>query len=189
VAGNYIARVYATALFDTAQKNNMFEQLNEELEFVAELLAEEKDVKSYLLSPSFSKDAKKDFVKKVFSGNLSEYIVNFLYVLIENGRQSDLPEITAAFGDLMDDLNNRMKVDVVSVSKLDSGTLENIKSALKKKFNKDVVINEKTDKNILGGIIIKAGDLVIDGSLAENLKKIRYSLLNSKVRSEVAYED
>ncbi|MDR3237005.1 MAG: F0F1 ATP synthase subunit delta, partial [Spirochaetia bacterium] len=60
---------------------------------------------------------------------------------------------------------------------------------LKKKFNKDVIINEKTDKNILGGIIIKAGDLVIDGSLAENLKKIRYSLLNSKVRSEVAYED
>ena len=184
-----IARVYATSLLDIAVKNNLIEQISEELEFVAGLFEEEEDFRSYMNSPSFSKDMKKNFVKKVFDGKLSEYIVNFINVLVENGRQANITDINFTFGALVDELNNRMRVDVTSTTKLDNGTIENIKSVLKQKFGKDIIINEKTDAAILGGIIIKAGDLVIDGSLAENLKKIRYNLLNSKVRSEVAYED
>ena len=189
MTGNNIARVYAAALFDVAHGKNIQEQLYEELEFVVELFSTDDDFRSYMTSPSFSKDVKKNFIRKVFSDNLSEYIVNFLYILIENGRQSELPKIGAVFDDLMNELNGRMKVEIVSVSKLDSEILENIKRVLKNKFNKDVIVDEKTDGSILGGVIIKTGDIVIDGSLFENLKKIRYNLLNSKVRSEVAYED
>ena len=189
MVGNNIARVYATALFDAAREKNIQEQLHEELGFVVELFSADEDFRLYMTSPSFSKEIKKNFVSKVFSGNLSEYIVNFLFVLIENGRQSELPVINAVFGDLMNELNGRMKVEVVSVSKLDSEILEDIKRVLKTKFNKDMIVDEKTDDTILGGVIIRTGDLVIDGSLFENLKKIKYNLLNSKVRSEVAYED
>ena len=189
MAGNNIARVYATALFDAAREKNIQEQLHEELEFVVELFSTNEDFRLYMTSPGFSKGIKKNFVEKVFSDNLSEYIVNFLHVLIENGRQSELPMINTVFGDLVNELNGRMRVEVLSVSKLDSEILENIKRVLKAKFNKDVIVDEKTDDSILGGVIIKAGDMVIDGSLFENLKKIRYNLLNSKVRSEVAYED
>ena len=189
MAGNNIARVYAAALFDAAGGKNIQEQIHEELEFVVELFSINADFRLYMTSPSFSKDVKKNFVEKVFSANLSEYIVNFLYILIENNRQSELPRISAVFGDLMNELNGRMKAEVVSVSKLDSEILENIKRVLKNKFNKDVIVDEKTDDGILGGVIIKVGDMIIDGSLFENLKKIKYNLLNSKVRSEVAYED
>ena len=189
MVGNNIARVYATALFDAAREKDIQEQLQEELGFVVELFSTNEDFRSYMTSPSFSKNVKKNFVEKVFSGNLSEYIVNFLFVLIENDRQSVLPGINTVFGDLMNELNGRMKVEVVSVSKLDSEILENIKHTLKNKFNKDIIIDEKTDDGILGGVIIRAGDLVIDGSLFESLKKIRYNLLNSKVRSEAAYEN
>ena len=189
MAGNNIARVYAAALFDVAREENIQEQIFEELEFAAELFSADEDFRLYMTSPSFSKDIKKNFIGKVFSGNLSEHIVNFIYVLIENGRQSELPRISAVFGDLMNELKGRMKVEIVSVSKLDSEILENIKHVLKNKFNKDIIVDEKTDESILGGVIIKTGDVVIDGSLFENLKKIRYNLLNSKVRSEVAYED
>jgi len=189
VAGNNIARVYTTALFDAAREKNIEEQIHEELEFVVELFSMDENFRLCMTSPSFSKDVKKNFVKKVFFDNMSEYIVNFLYILIEHGRQFELPVINAMFGDLMNELNGRMAVEVVSVSKLDFEILENIKHVLKTKFNKDIIVDEKTDNDILGGVIIRAGDLVIDGSLFENLKKIKYSLLNSKVRSEVAYED
>lgn len=187
MAGSNIARVYAASLLDAARNN--VEDVHEELSFVASLFEEDEDFKSYMTSPRFSKDDKKNFVKKVFSDHLSETIVNFINVLIENGRQTELPEINTAFDDLADELNNRMKVSVVSVSKLDDGTLQDIKAVLKRKFGKDVSIKEETDASILGGIIIKAGDLVIDGSLAFNLKKIKSSLLTGRIRSEVAYED
>lgn len=186
---NNIARVYATSLLDVAVENNLTEQIQEELEFVAELFAEEDDFRSYMNSPNFSKQEKHNFINKALEGRLSEYIVNLLNVLIEHGRQANISDINTAFNTLVDELNNRMKVEVVSVSKLDNETIESIKSVLKQKFGKDIILSETTDKTILGGIIIKAGDLVIDGSLAENLKKIRDNLLNSKVRSEVAYED
>ncbi len=189
MAGNNIARVYAASLFDSAKEAGILDQIHDELNFVAALYKEEKDFRSYINSPSFSKDEKKEFVRKVFSADLSKDLVSFVQVLINSGRQMEIENISAVFDELTDELYNRMKVDVVSVSKLDEGTLGNIKSALKQKFGKDVIIREKTDASILGGIIIKAGDLVIDGSLAENLKKIRDNLLNSKVRSEVAYED
>lgn len=186
---NNIARVYASALMDVSRESGDSESLHGELNFIAALLSDEKDFGAYMASPRFSKEEKKGFVKKVFSEHLSEHIVNFLNVLIENGRQNELQNISAAFDDLMDDLNNRMKVEVVSVSELNENALENIRSVLKQRFGKDITVKERADTSILGGIIIKAGDLVIDGSLAENLKRIRDDLLNSRVRSEVAYEN
>jgi len=66
-------------------------------------------------------------------------------------------------------------------------TRSNLKSV--KKLGKEIIITEQVDESILGGIIIKINDLVIDGSLAKGLKNIRRNLLNSKVRSEMAYED
>jgi len=189
VAGNDIARVYATSLLEIGQDKNVLAQLEEELGFVSSLLKEDNEFSNYLTSPGFTKESKKEFISKVFSGKLSDYIINFLYVLIEHGRQSVIPDINTAFNGLLDEANNRMRVDVVSTVKLESATLDKIMGELKKKYNKDIIVSEKIDEKILGGIIIEIGDLVIDGSLANNLKKIKYNLLNSKVRSDMAYED
>ncbi|PKL37825.1 MAG: hypothetical protein CVV44_15950 [Spirochaetae bacterium HGW-Spirochaetae-1] len=189
VAGNDIARVYATSLLEIGQDKNVLAQLEEELGFVSSLLKEDNEFSNYLTSPGFTKESKKEFIGKVFSDKLSDYIINFLYVLIEHGRQSVIPEINTAFNGLLDEANNRMRVDVVSTVKLESATLDKIIGELKKKYNKDIIVSEKIDEKILGGIIIEIGDLVIDGSLASNLKKIKYNLLNSKVRSDMAYED
>jgi len=109
--------------------------------------------------------------------------------LIDNSRQSSIAEIYEAFVELNDSANNRQRITVISQSGLDSSLLDKIKSEVGSKFNKEIIITEQVDESILGGIIIKIGDLVIDGSLAKGLKNIRRNLLNSKVRSEVAYED
>ena len=109
MAGNDIARVYANSLLEIGQENNVLSELGEELGFVSDVLAENGDFNSYLASPGFSIESKKGFIEKVFSGRLSDQTVNFLNVLIDNGRQSAIPDIYQAFNDLIDEENNRMR--------------------------------------------------------------------------------
>ncbi|MCP4131889.1 MAG: ATP synthase F1 subunit delta [bacterium] len=189
MAVNDIARVYATSLVEVGQEKNILPQLEEELKFVSTLIEEDAGMKQYLSAPGFSRDSKKEFINKVFSGKLSDYIVNFLNVLVENDRQMVISDICQAVTDLIDIANNVQRVTVVSRAGLDGATSEKIAAELKQKFKKEIIITEEIDESILGGIIIKTGDLVIDGSLAKDLKNIRSNLLNSKVRSEEAYED
>lgn len=189
MAGNDIARVYATSLVEIGQTKNNLSQLEEELKFVADCVTEDKDLQLFLNSPGFPKESKAKFIKSVFSGKLSDYMVNFLLVLIQNDRQNLISEIYQEVVQQIDTVNNRQRVTVISRSGLDDKTLDRISTVLNNKLKKEIILKEEVKDGILGGIIIKIDDVVIDGSLAKDLKKIRTNLLNSKVRSEVAYED
>lgn len=189
MAGDDVAKVYAGALFELGQENKILPRIEEELKFLTDLLKDNKDLGTYLSVPGISNDVKKSFIDKVFSGELSEIIINSLKVLIDNNRQSLIGDIYKCLVDLLDEANNRQRVKLTSSAKLEAKILEKIKTALKEKFKKDVLVDETVDESILGGIIIRIGDLIIDGSLSKDLKNIREKLLQSKVRSEVAYED
>ncbi len=189
VAVNDVGRVYANSIFDIAKEKNILPQIEEELKVVSDVLREETNFRDYLNSPGINNESKKVFIDKVFDGKISEYIVNLLKLLIDNGRQSVVSEIYKAFVELNDIANNRQRITVITQSNLDASLLNKIKADVGVKLGKEVIVKEEVDESILGGIIIKIGDLVIDGSLAKGLKNIRSNLLNSKVRSEMAYED
>jgi len=188
VAANEVARVYASALLDIGQERKILSQLEEELGFIAKLL-DDRDLVLFFSAPGVTKDSKKAFGDRIFKGELSEISVNFLKTLIDNNRQLSIKDIHEALIELIDELNNRQRVQVVSSSSLTAEAAKKIKDALEKKFNKEIIIEEVVDETIIGGIVIKIGDLVIDGSLAKDLRNIREKLLSSKVRSEAAYED
>ena len=189
MAQNDVARVYAGSLFEIAKDKNMVPQVEEELNIVVQILAEETEFKSYINTPGITGEVKKSFINKVFAGNISEYTLNLLNLLIDNGRQESISGIYEAFVELDDIHNNRERITVITQTSLSESLIANIRSQIGKKLNKEIIVTEKVDESILGGIIIKIGDLVIDGSLAKGLKNIKSNLLNSKVRSEVAYED
>jgi len=189
VAVNDVAKVYANSIFDIAKEKNILPQIEEELKVISDVMEEDDNFRKYLNAPGINNDSKKGFVDKVFAGKISEYIVNLIKLLIDNGRQSVVSEIYKAFVELNDIANNRQRITVITQSNLDSTLLNKIKSDVGAKYGKEIIITELVDESILGGIIIKIGDLVIDGSLAKGLKNIRRNLLNSKVRSEMAYED
>jgi len=189
VAVNDVARVYAGSLFDISREKNQTEDLGEELKILSEIISEDDDFKNYLVTPGISDESKKEFINKIFVGKLSETTVNFLNLLIDKGRQSVIGDIYEAFVELSDKANNRQRVTVVTQTSLDDSLREKIKSGISKKTGMEILLNEKIDESIFGGIIIKIGDLVIDGSLAKGLQNIKRNLLNSKVRSDVAYED
>ena len=189
MAVNDVARVYANSIFDIANEKNILPQIEEELKVISDVMTEESNFRNYLNSPGINNDSKKGFVDKVFAGKISEYIVNLLKLLIDNGRQSVVGEIYKAYVELNDIANNRQRITVITQSNLNATLLDKIKLEIGKKLGKEIIVTEQVDESILGGIIIKIGDLVIDGSLAKGLKNIRRNLLNSKVRSEMAYED
>ncbi len=189
MAVNDVALVYADSLFDIAKDNNSLDDTEWELKVLAEVIAEDRDFRDYLNTPGISKESKKELVGKIFAGKLSEITMNFLQLLIDKGRQSFLGAIYESFVELNDIAKNRQRVTVVTQSGLDDSLREKIKSEIGKKNGKEIILKEEVDETILGGIKIKIGDFVIDGSLSKGLENIRRNLLKSKVRSEVAYED
>jgi len=189
VAINDVARVYASSLAELGKKNDSLEQYEEEIKFVADLVSGDSNLRNFFLSPGISRETKKIFLNKVFKNKLSDDIIYFLCVLIDNERQSSIGDMYDAMTEIVDNARNRQKATVTTCDGLDGSTIEKITGTLRDVFKKEIIINEQIDKGILGGIVIKVGDLVIDGSLARGLKNIRNSLLKSKVRSELAYED
>lgn len=189
MAVNEVARVYAGALLEIGKENNILQQIEEELGALGQLLREDAEFRVYCKTPGISKESKKSFVDKVFQGKFSDVIVNFLKVLVDNGRLTDLDSIHQTFLEFLDVESRRLRVLITGSSKLDEAMVAKIKAALTAKYKKDIIIEEKVDSSILGGVVIKIGDLIIDGSLVKDLNNIRRNLLSSKVRSEAAYED
>jgi len=189
VAVNDIARVYAGSIVEMCETSDMLNQLEQEMKLVSDLVAEDEKLKHFLDTPVISKNEKIEFVNKTFSNKFSEMTVNFINVLIEHNRQDFIEDIYEAILELVDVQNNKKRVTITSSEELEVKIQERIASELTAKLKCEVVIEQKVESDIIGGIIIKIGDLVIDGSIAKDLKKIKSNLLNSEVRSEIAYEN
>ncbi len=189
MAVNEVARVYAGALLEIAREKNILQRVEDELAVLSALVVEDGDFGMFCETPNISADSKKEFIEKVFKNSFSEEMINFLKVLIDNNRLNEIRSINEAFHQMLDEENGRLRVVITGIEAFDRALVDKIKDALAKKFKKEILIEEKIDKSILGGIIIRIGDLIIDGSLIKDLNNIRRNLLSSKIRSGAAYED
>ncbi len=115
--------------------------------------------------------------------------MHFIYTLIDNDRQSFLQDIYAAIIEDIDEVKNRLRVTITTSDDLTSDVKDNIVKELQNKFKKEIILNHEIKSSIIGGIIIRIGDIVIDGSLLKDLKNIKKNLIMGKIRSEAAYED
>ncbi|MGL4369210.1 MAG: ATP synthase F1 subunit delta [Spirochaetota bacterium] len=183
------AKTYAGVLLDIGRAKGSLDALMDELVSFTEILAAEDQFRLFLAVPGIDKQTKRDFLQKTLGGKFSEDFVNFLCILVENDRQSEIDDIASAFRLFLDEEKQRARVTVVTSSALDSALRDQISSALAKRYNKSIVLEEQVDPSILGGIILKAGDTVIDGSVQTRVRAIRDKLLLSKIRGEAVYED
>ncbi len=186
---NEVTKIYAGALLEIGTEKNILTQIQEDCDFLVQLLADDAEFRGFLSAPVISKQAKKNFVDKVFSGKACDETVGFLKVLIDNDRQSLFPEIYRALIELIDEINKSKRVKVISSIKLEANLIESIKNALGQKLGVDIIVDEEVNSSILGGMIIEVDDIVIDGSITSNLRNMKEKLLTRKVMSGVAYED
>jgi len=189
VADKEVSKVYANALLDVGIENNILSRIGEELDSFAKLVSEEKELMLFLNAPVISKDKKKELIEKLFSGKFCSEVINFIKVLIDNDRQPLTPDINKYLIDLIDQKNNRQKVFVTTSAKLESNVLKQIEKSISNKLKKEVVIEESIDASILGGIVIKIDDTLIDGSVAKDLNIMRAKLIETKVGGATVYED
>lgn len=182
---NTIARPYARAIFEVARENGALEELSRSLGIGKELLADGQVV-NFLATPSLDDGARLTFLTglfakaagedSVFAGN-NEHGTNFLKLLIEYDRVDVLPEISDRFDVLKADVENTVDVTVTSATELSASQIKEIEDALKTRLGRDVNLSTEIDENLIGGAVIRAGDVVIDGSLRARLEGLSNALV------------
>lgn len=180
-----IARPYASAVFDVARENGAVAELSASLAAAKDLLQDGR-VAKFLANPSLTDASRLAFLHDLFSRAVGESSVfaggsqhgtNFLKLLLEYGRVSVLPEIADHFETLKAELENSVDVTVTSASELSSQQREDIAAALRERLGRNVNLSTAINEHLIGGAVIRAGDVVIDGSVRARLEGLSNALI------------
>ena len=172
-----VAKRYAKAMFDIAKEKNNVREVEEQLQLVVDSLHQNEDLYTILNHPKINSEAKKKMLSDIFSKSIYEEVLDFLFILLEKGRQNLVPQILVEYIALSDEENNVVRATVYSAVALDNVQIDLIKVKLSSMFNKSIIINNKIDVSLIGGVYIKAADKVIDGSVKGKLKELQKAML------------
>ncbi len=165
------ARPYARAVFEMANEASDLAKWSETLSFMSAIAGNE-DVQALLANPKMAKQAGADAFIKICDKNLDDKAENLVRMLAENDRLSLLPEMSVIYETLKDEAEGSLEALVTTAKKLTQAEEKSIAAALKKRLGRDVKLKVSVDDSLLGGAIIRAGDLVMDGSLKGRLNKM-----------------
>ena len=166
-----VARPYARAVFEIARDDDTLAGWSTLLERGSLALADER-VQGLIGNPAVSREALASLFIDICGDSAGAHGANFLKLLAENSRLAWLPEIATEYESLRAEAENIVDVQVTSAVELDDAQRDSFASALQKRFGRDVRLHCDTDEKLLGGAIIRAGDLVIDGSLSGRLQRL-----------------
>ncbi|WP_319535836.1 F0F1 ATP synthase subunit delta [uncultured Vibrio sp.] len=169
-----IARPYAKAAFDFAVEKDQLDQWGQMLSFAAEVANNEQMAE--LLTSSFSAEKMAEIFVAVCGDQVDANGQNLLKVMAENGRLTALPDVCEQFFILKKEHEKEIDVEVISASELSDEQLANIGSKLEVRLERKVKLNCSVDETLLGGVIIRAGDLVIDDSARGRLNRLSDAL-------------
>jgi ATP synthase F1 delta subunit len=167
-----IARVYAEALFESAQDTGKLDLLHEQLDQFADGLSESRDLQIFFFSPYFSSQEKSDGIERVLSGADPE-LVNFLELLAEKHRMPAVFRIRRRFDELWAEENKRLDVTLTSAGELDNDVVEHVRAELERQTGRSIDLRTEVDPDVLGGLVLRVGNMVLDASLRSRLERLR----------------
>jgi F-type H+-transporting ATPase subunit delta len=170
-----IARPYAKAAFEYARGAAGFAEWSQGLKTAAEIVADAR-VAALTKNPQVSQADLVGIITDVAGAKLNPAMQNFVRVLAENHRLLLLPEISAHYEELRSDVENTADVEVISALPLDAAQQEKLAAALSKRLKRKVRMQNSVDASLLGGAVVRAGDMVIDGSLKGRLQRLATEL-------------
>ena len=171
-----VARPYARAAFEYANARRGGLKRWSEMLMESAQVASERSMRTLLASPAQSAEEKAELLLDICGNDFTKAGSNFIKLLAENQRLNLLPEISRVFEALRAEAEKTIEAEMISAFPVDDAERDNIVAALSKKLNRDVVLNCTVDESMLGGAIIRAGDLVIDGSVQGKLAKLAAAL-------------
>ena len=167
-----LAQVYAHALFEVASENGVIDEVREQLGQFADELDENRDLQIFLFSPYFSSQEKKEGIGKIVEG-ADERFLNFLELLAERHRMPALFRIRRAYDALWREENKLLPVTVTSAIELDEGLVEGLGKRIEEQTGKEVELTSRVDADVLGGLVLQVGNMVLDASIRNRLEQLR----------------
>ena len=172
-----IARRYAKALLLIGKEDGQTEDYRRELAGVTALLDQEQQLAATISNPLYKAGERKQVLQMIIEKlSLSKVMSSFLLLLFEKGRIGFVSSINEFYQTLADELKGVARASLVSATELTSETIEKIRSALSKKTGKEIVLEVQQDPGLIGGVVTRIGDLVLDGSIKTQLHNMRESL-------------
>lgn len=172
-----LSKTYSKALFDIANSTNTLEKVLEDVSDIGQTIAHSAELKSLLKSPIIKSKDKMQVLSKIFS-NVSPQTQKFLTFLCEKNREDALPEIISSFQKMCDVQNNVHRVSITSAVALSNDTLTRIEKYIKNLLQIDsATITNEVDASIIGGMVIKHEDKLLDLSVAKELRDIRKEIV------------
>jgi len=172
-----IARNYAEALLTLASKEGDLDGWGAALNGLVSAVESDARLRNFLAAPQVSAARKKVVIGNAFSGQLPGLMVRYLQKLIDNRRQMLLPLIAAEYGDLVDEATGRLHAQVTVSREASEADRNLIATQLSRAFEKTVIPHLSVDPGILGGVVVRVGDRVMDGSVRKKLKTLRARVL------------
>jgi F-type H+-transporting ATPase subunit delta len=167
-----LAQVYARALFEVGREHDTLDVLREQLGEFADALDETRDLSVFFFSPYFSTKEKRDGLERLLDG-VDESFLNFLGVLIENHRMPVIFRIRQEYERLWQEENRLLPVEITSAVALDEQTTEGVGARIGERAGRKVALAARVDPDILGGIVLRVGNSILDASIRNRLEQLR----------------
>jgi ATP synthase F1 delta subunit len=167
-----LAQVYANALFEVASENGVIDDVRDQLGEFADELDKNRDLQVFLFSPYFSSQEKKDGIRKIVV-DADERFLNFLELLAERHRMPAIFRIRRAYDALWREENKLLPVTVTSAIELDEGLVQGLGEKIEEQTGKKVELTSRVDPDVLGGLVLQVGNMVLDASIRNRLEQLR----------------
>jgi F-type H+-transporting ATPase subunit delta len=167
-----IAAVYARSLFEVAQEQDKVDLVREQLGEFADALQANRELQVFFFSPYFSTQEKEDGLDRAVTDE-DPVVQNFLKLLIENHRMPVVFRVRRAYDELWEDANQLLPVEVTSAVELDEATVRQIGDRISQQTSRRVELSARVEPDILGGIVVRVGNSVLDASVRNRLESLR----------------
>jgi ATP synthase F1 delta subunit len=167
-----IARVYADALFEVAKEKDELDEIHDQLGEFADAMNESNDMRVFFFSPYFSSADKREAIHNAVSG-ASEEFVNFLDLLAEKHRMPAIFRIRDRFDELWAEAKKRLEVTLTSAVELDKKVVDQVSREVERQTDREIDVETQVDPDILGGLVLRVGNMVLDASLRSKLERLR----------------
>ncbi len=176
-----VARVYAQSLLELAEAaggDAKIAEIGEELQAVLEIVRGDAMIAEFLRSPIVERTKRGDSLRTVLDGRVSDLLLRFLLVLNGKGRLGRIADIVAAYDELLNERFGKVEVDVYTVDgRLDDAQLSLLSEKIRTRLGKEPVFHQYADPSLIGGLVLRVGDQLIDGSVRGRLRGLRESIL------------
>jgi F-type H+-transporting ATPase subunit delta len=169
------ARVYAEALFEVGRDKGKLDALQQQLGQFADAVDRNRELQVFFFSPYLSTAEKQEGIEKAITGAEPE-LINFLELLVDKHRMTEVFRIRRELDELWKHENRRLDVTVTSAVELDSAVVEKIGQEVERQTGEKVDLSSRVDGDILGGIVLQVGNMVLDASIRSRLEKLRKSV-------------